>query len=77
MIRHFIDMSFAHLVSPVRLVSLEGIVDVDTACEHVLALQENIPGAVTDSVPRIPESGSESDPRDLNCEHLHKMCSFF
>ena len=73
MIRHFIDMSFAHLVSPVRLVSLEGIVDVDTACEHVLALQENIPGAVTDSVPRIPESGSESDPRDLNCEHFHKM----
>ena len=61
-----------HLVSPVRLVSLEGIVDVDTACEHVLALQENIPGAVTDSVPRIPESGSESDPhndlsvRDVN-----------
>ena len=46
------------VVSPVRLVSIAGIVHVDTACDHVL------PGAVTDCVPRIPKSGSVSDPHN-------------
>ena len=52
------------VVSPVRLVSIAGIVHVDTACDHVLASLENIPGAVTDCVPIIPESGSVSDPHN-------------
>ena len=60
------------VVSPVQLGSIGGVVHVDTACDHVLAPLENIPGAVTDCALRIPESGSVSDPhndfsvRDVN-----------